>query len=205
MSNVPKVSANKIILGEYALDKFNYYNKEKNNEITNSGSERLEVERLISGKNSDIDNLKSIIDKVLIIRIAANVLHIYTHADKREVARAFTNAIFLGFSPLLAEAMFLAVLTAWGTAQAITDVKKLLKNKKVSLFHTEETWSVSISSILDIAKNGAGDVGDDDKGVALSYKDYLRILLISTKQADIDNRMAGIIENNIKNEQIIKN
>lgn len=202
MSDCNSVSIDKILLGEYEIDKFNYHNKDKNGEVTKSGSVSYEVERLIAGKNSDLDNIKSIVDKILLIRIGFNVLYIYTHAEKREAVRAFTTALFSGFSPLLAEAMFVLVLTAWGTAQGLADVRKILANKKVSLMHNESTWTVSLSNLLDIAKNGVTDnESSDDTGLALGYKDYLRILLVMTKQSDVNSRMAGIIESNLKKLQ----
>ena len=202
LSNNKNVSINKVLLGEYEIDKFNYYNKELNDEVTKSGSIALEVERLISGKNADIDNLKDVINKILLIRIALDVLYIYTHADKREAVRAWTIKIFGGFSLMLAEAMFLVVLTAWGTAQALADVKKLLNGKKVSLIHTDESWTVSIDNILDVARNGISEsIDEDDRGISLNYKDYLRLLLLTTNQNEIDNRMIGIMENNIKVQQ----
>ena len=199
LSSVDKASVEKIILGEYGLDRFNYFRKSESGEITKSGSNNFEVERLIAEKNSDYDNLKSVVDKILLLRIGFNLFYIYTHSEKREEVRAFTNALFSGFSPLLAEAMFILVLTAWGTAQALADVKKLLGGHKVNLLHTESSWTVSLSNLLDIARNGIESSDDkDDEGMALSYKDYLRILLIGESQSDIDNRMAGIIESNLR-------
>ena len=116
--------------------------------------------------------------------------------------RNFTNGLFAGFSPLLAEAMFLVVLTAWGTAQAVADVKKILKNKRVSFMHTDNTWTVSIDNLLEFASGTVGiDDETDDTGISLNYKDYLRILLLITRQTDINSRMAGMIEKNLKVRQ----
>ena len=202
LSNVGSISKDKVLLGEYELDKFNYYNKALNNEITKSESNDLEVERLICGYDSDIENLKAIVDKILLIRIAFDVMYIYTNAEKREALRQFTMTLFAGFSALLAEAMFLVVLTAWGTAQALADVKKIMSNKRVALFHSDETWSISIEGLLDVARLGITiEDEEDDKGLALNYKDYLRLILLCTKQDTINNRMAGIIENNVKKVQ----
>ena len=202
LTHVDTLSVDKLLLGEYELDKFNYYNKEKSGELVKSGSTSLEVERLIAGKNSDFDNIKTVIDKILLMRIALNVLYIYIHPDKRQAVRSFTMALFSGFSPLLAEAMFILVLTAWGTAQSLADVKKILKGKKVSFMHTDETWSVSLTNILDVARNGISESEDnDDRGLAFNYKDYLRIFLISTNQREINGRMAGIVESNLRKLQ----
>ena len=202
MSKNISVTFDKIIIGEYELDKFNYFNKELNDEVTASGSKRYEVERLITGKQDDLSCIKDVGNQILLIRIAMNVLHIYKSAEKRRLARQFTAAIFSGFSPLMVEVMFLVMITAWGTAQAIADLKKIMKNKRVKFMHDDNSWTVSVDSILKIAGGqiaGSGD--DDDAGIAFSYKDYLRILLFKTRQSDINARMASIIERNLKDEQ----
>lgn len=202
LSNNNTLTLEKILLGEYELDKFNYFNKELNDERTPSGSKKYEVERLITGDRNDLSCLKSVINQILLIRIAMNVLHIYKSADKRAAARQFAIAFFSGFSPLMVEVMFLVIITAWGTAQAIADLKKIMKNKRVNLMHDDSSWTVSVESILSIATGQMMDIDEnDDEGFALNYKDYLRILLLKIRQSDIDARMASIIERNIKDEQ----
>ena len=206
LSNANVLSVDKVILGEYELDKFNYYNKVLNNEETKSKSENLEVERLITGERSDRTAISSVVNKILLIRIAMNVLHIYANGDKRDAARNFAYILFAGFSPILAEVMGLLIITAWGTAQGLADIKKLLDNKRVKFYHTNDSWTLSVGSIIGIAENnalGIGDVDNDenDAGFAFSYKDYLRLLLLLEKQSDVDERMASIIERNIKKEQ----
>ena len=202
MSKNNSVTLEKILIGEYELDKFNYFNKELNDEITPSGSKKYEVERLITGKQDDLSCIKDVVNQILLIRIAMNVLHIYKSTEKRRLARQFTAAIFSGFSPLMVEVMFLVMITAWGTAQSIADLKKIMKNKRVKFMHDDNTWTVSVDSILRIAGGQIADIGDDDDhGIAFNYKDYLRILLFKTRQSDINARMASIIERNIKDEQ----
>lgn len=202
LSKNNSITIDKIMLGEYELDKFHYFNKELNEEITKSGSQNLEVERLISGKTSDLDNLKDVINKILFIRIAMNVIHIYMSSDKRSAARQFTSLIFSGFSPIMVEAMFILMITAWGTAQGIVDMQNIMKNKRVNFMHDDESWTVSVESILRIAGGQVFNNDDnEDTKFALNYKDYLRLLLIKTKQSDINSRMVGIIQYNIMKEQ----
>lgn len=203
LSNNNSLTVDKLILGEYEIEKFNYYNKELNDEITRSGSDKLEVEKLITGKSSDIDAIGEIVNRILLMRIAMNVLHIYKDSGKRHMARGFSSLLFSAFSPIMVEIMFLLIITAWGTAQSIADVKKLLSNKRVNLMHDNESWTMSVESILGAAKNQlvSGGESEDDRGFALSYKDYLRILLVLENQSNVDSRMAGIIEQNIKGEQ----
>lgn len=203
LSNTDNVSINKLLLGEYEVLRFNYYNKDLNEEETKSGSTNLEVERLISGERSDKDALISVINKILLIRIAMNVLHIYVNADKRESARSYAYILFAGFSPILAEVMALLMITAWGTAQGLADIKKLLDNKRVSFMHSAETWTLSVESVIGIGRNNSliGGNDEDDSGFSLSYKDYLRVLLLLENQSKVNERMVSIIERNIRNEQ----
>ena len=189
LSNNNTLTLEKILLGEYELDKFNYFNKELNDELTPSGSKKYEVERLITGDRNDLSSIKSVVNQIMLIRIAMNVLHIYKSVDKRAAARQFVIALFSGFSPLMVEVMFLVIITAWGTAQAIADLKKIMKNKRVNLMHDDSSWTVSVESILKIAAGQMMDVDEnDDMGFALNYKDYLRVLLLKTRQSDINAR-----------------
>lgn len=202
MSKNNSVTLDKVLIGEYELDKFFYYTKELNGEATSSGSKKYEVERLITGGNNDYDSLKNVINQILLIRIAMNVLHIYKSSEKRQLARQFTAVLFSGFSPLMVEAMFLLMITAWGTAQAIADLKKLMQNKRVKFMHDDNSWTMSVESILQVVGGHIADVDEnDDVGFSLNYKDYLRLLLLKTRQSDINARMASIIDRNIKDEQ----
>ena len=202
MSKNNSVTLDKVLIGEYELDKFFYYNKELNGEATSSGSKKYEVERLITGGNNDYDSLKNVINQILLIRIAMNVLHIYKSSEKRQLARQFTAVLFSGFSPLMVEAMFLLMITAWGIAQAIADLKKLMQNKRVKFMHDDNSWTMSVESILQVVGGHIADVDEnDDVGFSLNYKDYLRLLLLKTRQSDINARMASIIDRNIKDEQ----
>lgn len=202
LSNTNNISMRKLLLTEYELDKFNYYTKNLREEITKSGSTNLEAEKLISGCMSDKEAIEEVIKRILVIRIAMNVLHIYTHAEKRELAHSFATALFIEFSPIMVEIMSLVIITAWGTAQGLADIKKLLLNKKVSFLHSTDSWTVSVESILNVARGQLDSVSDeDDSGFAFSYKDYLRLLLLIENQSDVDERMANIIECNIKKEQ----
>lgn len=188
----------KVLIGEWCLSHFNYYGKnDLFNEDSLSKSTDFEVERMIANKNSDIENLKTVINKILIIRTCSNLLFLYTNSVKREQARTFTYSLFAGLSPIICEVIFVLLLSAWAYAQSIVDIKNLLEGKLVNFIHTDESFSFDLGSLLTLNI----DNSNDEHGImAFNYKDYLRILLFIEKQKNINTISQGIIEHNIKKE-----
>lgn len=196
------IGINKFLLNEYSLNKMNYFLRNELESSVKSKSEAFEVEKLIANKKNDFSNLESIVTKILLFRVGLNVLSIYKSSVKRREARTFAYATFSGFTPLLAETMFLLIITAWGTAQALVDVKRILKGKNVKLIHNDTSWNVDIGSIFAIAGGeGLNTLEYDDDGITLNYKDYLRLFLLSERQDNINSRMVSIIDKNICKEQ----
>ena len=196
---------NKVLMGEYFFDMFNYYGKEELNELTPSNSHNLEVERLLFGKSSDKDNLKSTIYRILLIREGLNLMYIYKDSNKRELARHFVYATFGVLSPVVAEIIYILVLSCWAFAQAIMDVKNLLDNKKVLFFHTDESFQFDLEDIFSLITGTITNTSSEyivkDKDLALNYKDYLRLLLIIENDNALNSRAVSIIQHNMSKEQ----
>ena len=186
----------------YCIDFFNYYKKERSDEVTISGSKKLEVEEVIAKNNNDKDNLSQVLFKILSIRQCMNMLTIYTNSGMREKARMFTNTVFFFLSPIARKAVFFIVISAWGIAQSIDDIKKLMNGKCVRLIHDNYSWTFNINSILDINSQNTFDFNTNDEGLVLNYKDYLLVLLFLEKNKDINTNMAKIIDYNLKQEQL---
>lgn len=197
---------NKVLIGEYFFDMFNYYNKEELKEVTPSNSHNFEVERLLFGKSSDKTNLKSAIYRILLIREGLNLMYIYKDSNKRELARKFVYMTFGALSPVVAEIVFILVLSCWAFAQAIVDVKNLLDNKKVLFFHTDESFQFDLEDIFSLVSGTITDTSKEykvkDTDLALNYKDYLRLLLIIENDDVLNSRACSIIQHNVSKEQI---
>ena len=195
----------KILMSEYFFDMFNFYGKDVLKEETPSKSDKLEVERILYGKDNDKDNIKSVVYRILLIREGLNLLYLYSNGAKREAARSFSYATFGVLTPVVAEVVFILLLSAWAFAQAIVDVKDLLHHKKVMFFHNEESFRFDLDGLFSLA---AGNLLDNDTGYevksgefALNYKDYLRLLLMVEKEEVLNSRSISIIQNNINKEQ----
>lgn len=191
------------ILGEYALKFFNYYHQgvPSKDALPPSRNTAMEIEYLIGGEESDYDNLSEFITKLVTLREGLNLIYLYTDTAKRNEARAFvTSFLCVTANPALISVFTFFVLGIWALAQSIKDVKTLLSNGKVPVFHDSESWSLDIGSLLDFGRTRSIEA-DTDSEKGLSYRDYLRTFLLGQgilDQSVINKRMLSRIEKNIQ-------
>lgn len=193
----------KILLSEYELNYFNYYNKEDFDKTTKSNSESLEVEYLLSGKASDREAISAVTNKILLMREGFNIIYLYTNSEKRREARLLSSTLFAAFSPIVQETMFIVILSAWAASQALLDTSNLLHMKRVPIMHDDDTWEYDTHDILSLSRDKLNMGGEsiDDEGRGLNYIDYLRIFLISENQDIINSRLTSIIDHNISEDE----
>ncbi len=191
-----------LLLGEYALKFFHHYhqNDQAENALPPSGSSALELEYLLSGQSSDYDNLALVLEKLLVLREASNLLFLYTNAEKRQEAQAFVTAMLcVTANPVLISVFTFFVLGIWALGQAIADVRLLLQDGRVPLIHSNDSWTMDLSGLLNLGKGQGINMGDS-KGSGLSYRDYLRAFLYGEgllHQSVINTRMLTAIEGSI--------
>ena len=184
----------------YCMDFMNYYKKIDLNEVTNSGSNKLEVEEIISKKDNDRRNLSSVLFRILLIRECMNVLYIYTNADMKRTARMFTNTTFFFLSPIARRAVNFLVISAWGVAQSIEDLRNIMSGQYVKFFHDSNSWTFNIDDLLNFG-NKKNLFRESDDGLVLNYKDYLMVLLFLETGANVNTTMCKIMDYNLKREQ----
>ena len=193
---------NKLLLNEYRFLDFNYYNKVFNEEETKSGSNKLEVEKMIKGKNSDVENLSAIVNDLVVIRTAINILYIYAAPELRERARNLALVTFGSISPIIQEVMFILIMTCWGTCQSIKDVRKLLHNRKVPFIPNSESFDFNVSDIFNFGEGDISMLNDNEKEtdglLNMSYKDYLRLLMVRSDGKSMNENMVSIIQMNME-------
>ena len=152
------------------------------------------MEYLIGGKNSDIDNLKAAVNRLLLLREGANLLYLETHSEKSQqamqVAVALTSVVA---NPELAEPVKQAILAAWAYAESISDVRILLNDGKVSMMKIDAEWHTDLQHLGSSLQNA--DSGQNQKG--LSYAGYLQILLRTVPEKKLVYRCMDLIEHNL--------
>lgn len=156
------------------------------------GNLQYQLEYLIIGKDHDVDNLKGVINRLLLIREGANFVYLLTDAGK--VAEAYSAAALLvGYTclPPLIEATKYAILLAWAYAESVMDVRILLAGEKVALYKNAGNWKTSLANIGELVSKDAGSMGDNN---GVDYEGYLRMLLLMANQEETTMRAMDLIE-----------
>lgn len=151
---------------------------------------RYQIEYLIAGEAGDRDNLRSVANRLCVLREAANAMYLMSDDAKRAEIRLVAGAVCtLIMLPELTAVLEGAILLAWAYAESIYDVKSLLAGGKVPLFKDDSSWHYGLTAAL------SGDLQDETQGgEGLSYKDYLRIFMMLTDKDTITARAMDMIE-----------
>ena len=152
-----------------------------------------EMEYLIGGKNADQENLKAVVNRLLLMREGANLLYLETDSTKSQeamsVALALTSVVA---NPELAEPVKHAILAAWAYAESISDVRILLNGGKVSLVKNDTQWHTDLKHLGDALNTSEKNTEQE----GLSYDGYLQLLLWTTSEEKIRQRSMNLIEQN---------
>ena len=185
-----RTGSNKFFITEYILQIFN-----------RTGSIRgpdhffgSEVEYIISGKLSDVQNKRQTDLALEAVRSGLNLTHIYADPEKMSLVAAAAETITPG--PLGAVTQF-AIAAAWSAAEAVNDVKLLHKDRKVPLVKTAASWAIDLDTVLE------GYSGEDgcvypQVNTGRTYEDYLRILLYAKDDTIKTARILDLIQINMR-------
>ena len=135
-----------------------------------------QLEYLLMGKDSDLENLKGVANRLLLMREAANFLYIMADSSKRAQVSgmAATIATSLGI-PLATPVIEIVLMSVWAFGESIIDVRALLRGEKVPLVKNVTSWQLALDNLANLPELLNGELGSQSQG--LDYKEYLRILL----------------------------
>ena len=182
----------RLLFGEYILEHFSSAIDEAGNVIN------YEIEYIIAGKESDRENLRSVVNQLMAIRFVPNYAFLQGSAEKRTEAQALALTLSTVMAmPAAMEAFTQGILLAWAFGESIVDIRALLNGKSVPLAKKESNWQLSISGLLKLGDKGDAYDGTDRKS-GLDYKDYLRMLLFLEKKENIAVRSLDLVEKNLR-------
>lgn len=185
-----------LLFREYMIQKSTNYTSEKSDGHVLS----YELEYIIAGKGSDIENLEGVCTRLLVLREALNFAYLCTDSAKQAQAETMAIATVGYFGiPLLITATKWALLLGWAYIESILDVRTLLKGGKVPLLKTKESWEADLSEIGELIAGGFRIRQDDKSG--LTYAQTLRIFLYPGNITTQSMRFLDIVEANIRKRE----
>jgi len=189
-----------ILFQEYLFEHFQHYDeKELKDALTTLD---YELEYIIMGKKKDIDNLKAIIMRILLIRTIMNVISLMSDTKRNGDARLLAAA-FVGFTglPALVTIVKTLVLFIWSFVESLVDVAALLGGKEIPLLKSKNDILVELHEIILTNKTFIKSKTESIKEnnfLALNYKDYLRIFLFMESQRNKSFRAMDLIQVNLQ-------
>lgn len=179
-------SAKKIIYGEYVMDHFSSYTDKQNGDALD-----YEVEYVINGEKTDIENLYYTVKKIALIRSAVNMAYIMTDSDKKEKAESLAE-IAVGWTNIqpLVKGMKYLILYGWSYAEGLVEVKALLSGWKISLIKNSDNWQMEYEDFITL--NFEPDEEKSQKG--LNYEMFLRAVLMMKDLGEISLNTMDLVE-----------
>lgn len=180
----------KFLFQEYLLKYMGRYGKEREEDVL-----KYQAEYLVAGKNSDVENLRSVAGRICVIREAANALYLLADEEKREMAETLAAiGSVLIFLPELAPVLEAAIILGWAFAESLYDVRTLLAGGKIPLIKDKESWHYDLYEAL------FGQQQDETReGSGMGYDDYLRIFMMFTDVETLTGRAMNMVEADMRN------
>ena len=157
---------------------------------------QYQLEYLAGGKTRDRDNLRMVLERLLAVREAANLAYLLSDAEKSAEADRLAGIVStLLAAPETEPVVAFQIKSGWAFAEAVLDVRALVRGGKVSLAKTDKTWQVSLAGIGTVLFGGqtkqAGEEG-------MSYRDYLRLLLFAKSAQDLTDGLMDMTEHRMR-------
>lgn len=156
-----------------------------------------EQEYLLGGYSSDKENLEAVCEKILNIRMVANYTYLLTDSTRQAEAEAVATALCsLLTVPEISQVVKHLLLFGWAYGEGIVDLRSLLKGERVPLMKTGDTWQLQLANLGSLGTEEEIS-GEKNFTSGLSYKDYLKALLLMEKVEVLCVRSLDLIESHL--------
>lgn len=190
----------KISIIRYANKVFSSYTNEQNR------TTKYGFEYLIGGKSREKDNLISVINRLLVVRLLLNFTCVMSDAAFQEKSLATATAIagITGLPPVI-NAIQYTILLILSFEEACVDVRALLMGKKIPALKKSSDFQMKYEEICMGSKKlftQKANVYPNDDGKkeisSISYSQYLWSFLLFVSQDTIEKRIFSLIEYDLR-------
>lgn len=179
---------------EYLLKYMGHYRKEAEG-ITLS----YQIEYLLTGKDNDVENLKSVVEAIFAVREVANTCYVFSNQDFKTIAEVLGLVLATAMMiPEAAEIIAYILLFGWAFAESVYDIRCIMAGGRIPLMKTSDTWHYDLDSALNIHKE-LFVPADEKEGLA--YEDYLRIFMFLENQDKLTMRAMNMVEADIRSTE----
>lgn len=181
----------KLLFQQYLMGRLGNFRK------PSGGGLAYQMEYILSGKSEDMNNLKAVAKKLLLVREGVNFACLAADSTKRAQAEALALAIASGFLiPPAASAITAALLFCWSFAESILDVRELFDGGKVPLVKTGADWQLSLENLPHLLEGLDSVRRSSENG--MSYEDYLQIFLMAVGKEKKVMRAMDMVELSVR-------
>lgn len=162
-----------------------------------------EQEYILCGEKSDKENLKQIINRILLLRTITNFTYLLSDTSAREKAYA-TAALLVGFTGIepVIRLTQVSILIVWAYEESLVDVAALLQGNSIPLIANKSTFMLSYKDIFTINKSmiqsKAKALGKKTTKAGMKYEDYLNLFLLFENQTQKTYRTMDMVDENMK-------
>lgn len=175
---------------EYLLDRCSSYTSAKEDTVM-----KYEVEYLLTGNCEDAKNLERTVNRILLLREAANLETLYSDSVKTATLKLAAESLSsLCANPELTPVFEVILAGLWSYAESVYDLRVLLDGGKVPIIKTDEEWKTDLDSALSDSEAGEG------YETGMTYRDYLRVFLTLSDKEKLTERFENLVEANIRTD-----
>ena len=186
--------AERLLFDAYILEKCGTYREPKQ-----TGQLQYQTEYILAGKESDVDNLKEVVGRLLMFREVSNCIYLLSDGAKVSEALALATSICSAVGAMmLVEPVKYTLLFAWAYAEAIYDVRQLLAGGSIPLVKSGATWHYSLSGMLAAESEQIALQDASLTAQGLSYEEYLWLFLAVENRDKKVYRLMDIIQMDVR-------
>ena len=183
-----------LLFDAYIMEKCGTYREPKE-----SGQLQYQAEYILAGKENDMENLKSVVHKLLLFREVSNCIYLLSDPAKVSEALALATSICSAAGAMvLVEPVKYTLLFAWAYAEAIYDVKQLLAGGRIPLMKNATTWHYSLSGMLSAEVEQVNESEISILAEGLCYKEYLCLFLAAESRNQKVYRMMDVAQMDVR-------
>lgn len=189
--NAPNGIIEKVLFQMYLMDKCGYFHNEKEGSTLS-----YQLEYLLYGNGSDLENLDAFARQVFIIRYVTNAAYLFSSSSKMAEVSELAAVVTAGIgSPQLYEAVKITILFAWCYVESIQDMRILFDGKEAATIKCDATWNIPLSELL-MFSSSLDSYKTAENGI--TYGDYIKSFLFVKEEEILRMRLMDLMEMDIR-------